>query len=86
VCENPRHFGRGELDIELPVLAPRIYRQYSLTDRCGSGRRPVLQDVDVHVIGVRRIGPWPEHRRESPACGDADGIDRGTQMLISNWA
>jgi hypothetical protein len=44
--------------------------------------RPVLQDVDVHVIGMRRVGPRPEHRREPPACGDADGIDRGTQMLI----
>jgi hypothetical protein len=42
----------------------------------------VLQDVDVHMIGMRRIGPWPEYRREPPACGDADGIDRGTQMLI----
>src|ERR1700752_3101134 len=26
--------------------------------------------------------PGPKHRREPPACGDADGIDRGTQMLI----
>jgi hypothetical protein len=42
----------------------------------------VLQDVDVHVIAMRRIRPRPEHRREPPACGDADGIDRGTQMLI----
>src|SRR5471032_1639253 len=31
---------------------------------------------------MRRIGPWPEHRREPPTCGDADGIDRSTQMLI----
>jgi len=36
----------------------------------------------VHVLGMRRIGPWPDHRREPPACGDADGIDRGTQMFI----
>ena len=36
----------------------------------------------MHVIAMRRIGPRPEHRREPPACGDADGIDRGTQMLI----
>ena len=44
--------------------------------------RPVLQDVDVHVLGMRRIGPWPEYRGEPSARGDADGIDRGTQMLI----
>ena len=40
------------------------------------------QDIDVHVLGMRGIGPWPDHRREPPACGDADGIDRSTQMLI----
>ena len=45
--------------------------------------RPVLQDVDVQVLGMRRIGPWAEYRCEPPACGDADGIDRGKQMLIS---
>jgi hypothetical protein len=42
----------------------------------------VQQDIDVHVLGMRGIGPWPDHRREPPACGDADGIDRSTQMLI----
>src|SRR5208283_3477787 len=31
---------------------------------------------------VRHIGPWAEYRGEPPACGNADGIDRGTQMLI----
>ena len=44
--------------------------------------RPVLQDVDVQVLGMRRIGPWAEYRCEPPACGDADGIDRATQMFI----
>jgi hypothetical protein len=44
--------------------------------------RTVLQDVDVHVLGVRSIGPWAEYRGEPPACGNADGVDRGTQMLI----
>ena len=44
--------------------------------------RPVLQHVDVQVLGMRRIGPWAEYRCEPPACGDADGIDRSTQMLI----
>ena len=53
----------------------------SLTDAVAVAR-PVLEDVDVHVIGMRRIGPRPEHRGEPPACGDTDGIDRGTQMLI----
>ena len=42
----------------------------------------MLQDVDVQVLGMRRIGPWAEYRCEPPACGDADGIDRGTQMFI----
>src|SRR5207302_4713876 len=41
--------------------------------------RPVLQDIDVQVLGMRRIGPWAEYRCEPPACGDADGIDRATQ-------
>src|ERR1700719_838076 len=45
--------------------------------------RAVLQDVDVHVLGMRRIGPWAEYRGEPPACGDADGIDRSTQLFIS---
>ena len=58
-----------------------LIRGASLTDAVAVAR-PVLQDVDVHVIGMRRIGPRPEHRREPSACGDADGIDRGTQMLI----
>src|SRR3984893_16617903 len=31
---------------------------------------------------MRRIGPWAEYRCEPPACGDADGIDRATQMFI----
>src|SRR5947209_20112220 len=45
--------------------------------------RPVLQDIDVQVLGMRRIGPWAEYRCEPPACGDADGIDRATQMFIA---
>jgi hypothetical protein len=44
--------------------------------------RPVLQNINVHVLCMRRIGPWAEYRGEPPACGDTDGIDRGTQMLI----
>ena len=44
--------------------------------------RPMLQDVDVQVLGMRRIGPWAEYRCEPPACGDADGIERATQMFI----
>src|ERR1700737_4027492 len=48
----------------------------------GAGARPVLQHVDVQVLGMRRIGPWAEYRCEPPACGDADGIDRATQMFI----
>jgi hypothetical protein len=44
--------------------------------------RSVLQDVDVQMLGMRSIGPWAEYRGEPPACGNADGIDRGTQMLI----
>jgi hypothetical protein len=42
----------------------------------------VQQDINVHVLGMRRIGPRPEYRGEPPTCGDADGIDRGTQMII----
>ena len=36
----------------------------------------------MQVLGMRRIGPWAEYRCEPPACGDADGIDRATQMFI----
>ena len=36
----------------------------------------------MQVLGMRRIGPWAEYRCEPPACGDADGIDRGTQMFV----
>ena len=54
----------------------------SLTDAIAVAR-PVLQDINVHVLGMRHIGPRSEYRGEPPACGDADGIDRGTQMLIS---
>jgi hypothetical protein len=31
--------------------------------------RPVLQDVDVQVLDMRRIGPWAEYRCKPPACG-----------------
>src|ERR1700731_2463783 len=44
--------------------------------------RPVLQDVDVQVLGMPRLGPWAEYRCDPPACGDADGIDRSTQLFI----
>ncbi len=54
----------------------------SLTDAIAVAR-PVLQDINVHVLGMRHIGPRSKYRSEPPACGDADGIDRGTQMLIS---
>ena len=69
-------------------LAARDARQNCLRRRGGSltnavaVARPVLQDVDVQVLGMRRIGPWAEYRCEPPACGDADGIDRATQMFI----
>jgi hypothetical protein len=56
-------------------------RDGSLTNSVAVAR-PVLQDVDVQVLGMRRIGPWAEYRCEPPACGDADGIDRATQMFI----
>ena len=36
----------------------------------------------MQVLGMRRIGPWAEYRCEPPACGDAHGIDRATQMFI----
>jgi hypothetical protein len=49
----------------------------SLTNAVAVGR-PVLQHVDVQVLGMRRI----EYRCEPPACGDADGIERATQMFI----
>ena len=42
----------------------------------------MLQNIDVHVLGMHSIGPWAEYRGEPPACGDVDGIDRGTQMGI----
>jgi len=42
----------------------------------------VLQDVDVHVIGVGRIRSWPQHGREPSACGDAERADRRPQMLV----
>lgn len=54
----------------------------SLTDAIAVAR-PVLQDINVHVLGMRHIGTRSEYRGEPPACGDADGIDRGKQMLIS---
>src|SRR5437899_7137375 len=53
----------------------------SLTDAVAVAG-PVLQNVDVHMIGMRRIGPWPEHCREPSTCGDANGVDHGTQVLI----
>jgi hypothetical protein len=55
--------------------------RYSLTDAVAIAR-PVLQDVEVQMLGMRRIGPRPEYRGEPTACGDADGIDGGAQMLI----
>ena len=56
-------------------------RGVSLTNAVAVARA-MLQNIDVHVLGMHSIGPWAEYRGEPPACGDVDGIDRGTQMGI----
>ena len=63
-------------------LGHRISRRGGSLTNAVAVARPVLQHVDVQVLGMRRIGPWAEYRCEPPACGDADGIDRATQMFI----
>ena len=44
--------------------------------------RPVLQDVDVQVLGMRRIGPWAEYRVDSGRKRDHLEFDSGGAETI----
>jgi hypothetical protein len=43
--------------------------------------RAVLEDVDMHVVGMRFVGAWAEHGREPAATRFADRIDCGTGII-----
>src|SRR6266498_1195923 len=54
----------------------------SLTDAVALARA-VLNDVDVHMIRMRRVRSWPQHRGEPAACGDADGGEGIPHPLVA---